>query len=280
MKATVSENNKRILSLLSEYLNFMPDAITPELIRETCRECSVSEEEAFRILFCGICDIYGDKELRRGWISKMFYRLSMEVYERDPYRQTVDFPCVKDGEWELYYGSYKPYEAFVYDDIRTDGEGRLLPSIGFFDREYTFPAVRQGGREWMLITPNEIETMREPIERAFGNVATYGLGLGYFAFMAARKESVESVTVVERDPSVIRLFEKHILPSLPCRDKIRLVLADAFEYAESNNRHDYVFADIWHDPSDGCRAYLRLKSLEREGTVYSYWIEKTLRLYL
>ena len=132
----------------------------------------------------------------------------------------------------------------------------------------------------MLITPNEIETMKSPIEKAFGDVATYGLGLGYFAFMASEKETVSSVTVVERDEKVIRLFEEHILPQFPHKNKIRIVNEDALVYAQGENRHDFVFADIWHDPSDGCDLYLKLKACEREGVAYEYWIENTLKLYL
>ena len=277
---TIKEKNAFFFGLLSDYLNLYPDAITAELVKETEKSCNMSTEEAFRLLFAGMMDVYSDRDLRRGWISKTFTLLNPEVYENDPYRKTVKLPAVTDGEWEFYEGRYNPYEAFVYNDPVRYPDGSVIPKIGFFDREYTYPAVRQGGREWMLITPNEIETMKKPIERAFGNVVTYGLGLGYFAFMASEKENVSSVTVVERDRKVIRLFKEHILPQFPHKDKIRIVNEDALIYAEGENHHDFVFADIWHDPSDGCDLYLKLKSLEREGVCYAYWIEDTLKLYL
>ena len=41
-----------------------------------------------------------------------------------------------------------------------------------------------------------------------------------------------------------------------------------------------VFADIWHDPSDGLEPYVFLKALEKPGIHYSYWIENTLKCYL
>ena len=55
----------------------------------------------------------------------------------------------------------------------------------------------------MLVTPNEVHTMKADIEKAHGKVLTYGLGLGYFPFMTSRKEEVTSVTVVERSSDVI-----------------------------------------------------------------------------
>ncbi|MBE6587451.1 MAG: hypothetical protein E7647_03440 [Ruminococcaceae bacterium] len=276
----IKEKNREFFRLLSKYLNFCPDGIDGGMIEEAKSACGVSTEEAYRILFSGIMDVYSDRELRSGWISRTFRCLDASVYENDPYRKTVKLPSVADGEWEFVTDSYKPYEAFVYNDPEEDGEGRIIPKIGFFEREYVYPAVKQGGREWMLITPNEIETMKEPVARVRGSVATYGLGLGYFAFMASEKKEVDSVCIVESDASVIRLFKKHILPQFPNRDKITVIHGDAFLYAREGHHHDFVFADIWHDPSDGCEAYLKLKGLEREGCEYAYWIEKTIKLYI
>ena len=103
--------------------------------------------------------------------------------------------------------------------------------------------------------------------------------------MVAEKENVASVTVVERDGSVISLFNEIILPQIPHSEKINIVCADAFEFAESLNEssgYDFVFADIWHDPIDGVPAYKRLKKAEKRlpGAEFAYWIEKTLKIYI
>ena len=276
----IKDNNRRVLRLLSDYINYTPDAIDEEMIRETMEYCKVSVEEAFRILILGIMDVFDDRELKQGWFSHMFSCLDSRKYENDPYKKAINLPTVKSGQWEFTTESYKPYEAFVYDDLKLDFAGRVIPQIGFFEKEYSYPVVKQGGREWMLITPNEIETMKKPIDRAFGKVLTYGLGLGYFAFMASLKESVESVTVVEKDPEVIDLFSRFILPQFQNGDKVNIINASAYEYCKSANGYDFVFADIWHDPSDGCEAYLRLREYERADSSYSYWIEDTIEYYL
>lgn len=52
----------------------------------------------------------------------------------------------------------------------------------------------------MTVTPNEINTIRPSVEQSRGKVLAYGLGLGYYAFHAAQRADVTSVTVVEKSP--------------------------------------------------------------------------------
>lgn len=272
--------NQKILALFSIYINEGPTAIDTEMIRETMTYCGVDEEEAYRILLSGILEMRDDKVLYGQYLPHMIKKLDYDRYRNDPYMQTVKATGTKLGEWEFAERSYAPYEAFVYNESELTSDGRLLPKIGLFDREYRFPCILEDGREWMLITPNEIETMKAPIAAAHGDVLTYGLGLGYFPFMASAKDTVKSVTVVERDERVIELFKKHILPQFPHADKIEIVCDDAIAFAARRPKLDFVFADIWHDPSDGIELYLRLKLLERDDVEYAYWIEKTLLYYI
>ena len=156
-----------------------------------------------------------------------------------------------------------------------------IPQIGFFNEEFSFPTVFEDGREWMAIKPNEIETMKVPIEKANGKVVTFGLGMGYFAYMASLKENVSSVTIVERDKNVISLFKTHILPYFQNADKIKIVESDAFDYVKnqmSSEGFDYAFVDLWHDTSDGVDLYVKMKKLEHfsKNTKFEYWIEKSI----
>ena len=175
---------------------------------------------------------------------------------------------------------YEPYEIFVYNDLEKMDDGRLIPQIGYFEEKYYFPCVYENGREWMLITPNEINTMKRYIGEAFGDVTTYGLGLGYYAYMVSNKDNVKSVTIVEKDKEVISLFKKYILPQFKNKDKIKIVCSDAFIYHKKHIKTDYVFVDIWHDPSDGVELYRQFKMIERPNTKYGYWIEKTMLSYM
>ena len=163
----------------------------------------------------------------------------------------------------------------IFDDFRE------LPPLGFFTEEFSFPAILENGNEWMTLTPVDLDTCEEAIEAAHGKVITFGLGLGYYAYMASEKETVDSVTVVELSEDVISLFKEHILPKMPNRHKIKIINADAFKYAEEQmpeENYDFAFVDTWRDASDGAPMYLRMKSLEHlsPSTEFMYWIENFL----
>lgn len=288
-RTQIEEDNRTVFALLSHYLNQAPDLITSEEIQEITAY-GVTEEYAFNVILAGafgldINEHAYHKELFDHYFMRMTHKLDMSEYYNNPYYKNIEIPNVQIGNSRLKYERYKPYEGFVCNDIIRTEEGRQLPQIGFFDEEFRFPAVLENDRIWMTITPNEIETMKEPVEAAFGNVLTFGLGLGYYAYMVSIKDNVSSVTIVEANEHVIRLFKKHILPQFAHGHKIHIIQADAFEYAErelSSGAYDYVFTDLWHDVSDGAELYLRMKSYEEHSpnTVFSYWIEKSILCYL
>ncbi|MDD2648265.1 MAG: hypothetical protein PHI27_01980 [Eubacteriales bacterium] len=287
--AGFEKDNERVLELAGNFLLSCPRGVTADEF-DTVKSCGVSAEEAFALLFCAKMGIDTDspdgKALYRAYIQRMFRCLDDMGYEENPYRRAIRFGGEKCGEWELREDFVLPLEAFVADDLEETAEGRVIPRIGFFTRRFTFPAVYERGRVWMSVTPNEIATMEEPISVSRGRVLTYGLGMGYFAFMAAEKPEVSSVTVVEKSKDAISLFTKHILPRFECKEKISIICADAFEYAEKAaplGGYDFVFADLWHDVSDGLPMYERLLPLEKlmpRTTVFRYWIEKTMKIYM
>lgn len=272
-------NNARFLERVAAFLNGCPSAIDAALVRETARDCGVDAHAAYLLLLAGAMDLYADRELYERYLKASVIGLDPSAYENDPYRKAIRFPAAADGAWTLKTEAYAPYELFVCGDMARTFDGRVLPRLGYFAAPFSYPCVLQNGRLWMSVTPNEIETMKRPIERARGDVCAYGLGMGYFAFMASEKREVGRVTVVERDASAIRLFRQHLLPQFPQRDKILLVHSDALDYAEERHAHDFVFADLWHDVSDGLPLWRALRRSEREGTEYAYWIEDTMRLY-
>jgi hypothetical protein len=130
----------------------------------------------------------------------------------------------------------------------------------------------------MLITPHEINTMKDAINAAYGDVVTFGLGLGYFAYMCSIKENVTSVTIVEKDEKIINLFKKHILPQFEHKDKIKIIHEDAITYCDKHFNHNYAFVDLWRDTNDGLELYLKTKKRSRIhlNTKFDYWIEKSM----
>ena len=273
-------DNSIFLERVAAFLNGCPDAFDSETVAQTARDCGMDAHEAYLLLLAGAMDLYGNRTFSERYLRPCVRRLNPAAYRENAYQKTIRFPAVRAGDWTMRMQQYNPYELFVCGDMEKTFDGRVLPQLGYFTEPFAYPAVLQGGREWMTVTPNEIETMRRPISQAHGNVCAYGLGLGYFAFCACEKPAVRSVTVVERDADAIRLFERYLLPQFPQRQKIRVVHADALEYARELHAHDFVFADLWHDVSDGLPLWERLQALERPGTAYAYWIEDTMRLYL
>ena len=284
----IKQENARVLDRMSLFLNLMPDAIDAQMMDELCKDAPRENKEyAYGTLLaacCGLDTEYStvDKSIFRNCFTRMAHLLETSDYTSNPFYRDVYIPCARFGDWELKTELFKPYEAFLKDESDILADGRLIPSIGFFEKEFRFPAVLQNGREWMTVTPHEINSTSHAVKSSRGKVLTYGLGIGYFTYLASLKDDVESVTAVELDENVITLFNKYILPQLKTRDKIRIINADALVFSQSGKDadFDFVFADIWHDPSDGVELYRRFKGLEKSGVEYAYWIEKTLLYYM
>ena len=283
----IHEDNERILTLMSEYLCFTPTAIRPEDVTSLAGDCGISLNDAYMALLAAHCGLDtakpDDARLYRAYFPQMVRQHSPETYHDDAYMQTVRPDGGKAGSIDLVYETVQPMELFVADDFRVDGQGRILPQLGWFSGEFSFPAIREDGRVWMTVTPNEINTIQPAVRQSRGKVLTYGLGLGYYAFHALLREEVSSVTVVEKNPQVIDVFTRLLLPFFPRKGDLHIIQADAFEYAAKvmpNEGYDTVFTDLWHDVADGLPMYRRMKALETPGPTYLYWIEKTLRCYM
>ena len=308
---TKSQFNERLLRMESLLLNEHPRLITAEQIQPVV-DCGVSPAYAFSLLLASAfgIDLEGktdDRIFFQEYLLPSVSQQSVVDYQSNLYYSTIRFSERRVGDASMGYQQYACYEAFPCGDLWEDDEGRLRAPLGFFDSEFRYPSVAQydadyalqtcdgNDRIWMTVTPNEILTMESSIAAAQGHVLVLGLGLGYYAFMVSQKAEVERVTVVERNPSMIRLFENELLPQFPNRKKINLICDDAFRYIQTTHwgaqtalqealpQPRVVFADLWHDVSDGIPLYQKLKSLESmapSNTKFHYWIEPSMKLYL
>lgn len=286
----VGDLNQELLERLSLFLNFDSRTITKAMIEELTINYQLPVHQAYSLLLAGLLqmDIEEnplDKALFQDYFPYMIQKMNKEEYMNNPYYRQITFPTAAIGNWRFDTQEYVPYEAFVFDDFITLDDGRVIPQIGFFEELFTFPVVMEKEQEWMMITPNEINTMKQPIQNAKGKVCTFGLGLGYYPYMVSNKENVASVTIVEKEQGVIDLFSQYVLPQFPNRQKIHFVHQDAFDYAENQmkaEQFDVIFTDLWHDPLDGRELYLKMKTYEKQSpkSHYDYWIEKTLKYYL
>ena len=281
----IFQRNARFNNLLVRYLENYPELITKEMIDTLTEDGDMTAEaaivailtEAFGLDF----DLPEDRRIIRDYLTPSVRILDTKRYTENPYYRNIKIDNVTDGSWELRWESYPAYRGFVSGDVVMRPDFYELAPLGFFDEEFFFPAVLEDGNEWMTLTPVDLDTCEEAIRAARGRVVTFGLGLGYFAYMAAEKEEVSEVVVVEKSDAVIRLFQKYILPQIPSKEKIRIVNADAFVYAEKvmpKERFNLAFVDTWRDAGDGEPMYRKMKALEHlsEGTEFLYWIENFL----
>lgn len=278
--------NYRVTQLYATYLERFPELITKEMVDELTEGGYITEEEAVTAIICaafGLDDERGGDERRiiREYIRPSVRMLDPKRYTENKYYRNIKIDNVKDGSWELRKESYEPYRAVICGDMTVKSDFSEVPPLGFFGEKFYFPAVLEDGNEWMTLTPVDLDTCDEAIDTAHGRVVTFGLGLGYYAYMVSEKQNVESVTVIEKSEDVIRLFNKHIFPQFTHPEKVKIICADAFEYAEKNmpaESYDYAFVDTWRDASDGAPMYERMKPLEKLSpkTEFSYWIENFL----
>ena len=197
----------------------------------------------------------------------------------NPYVKDIDFKDRRSGDFEFRYHSFMPYELDIYDIPRKIIEYDVdIPRISCFTEKVEYPVIFQNSIKstWMSVSPNEINTMKQPIRNAKGKVLTLGCGMGYFAYMASLKADVESITIVEREQSVIDLFTSFILPQFKTKDKITVIKDDAIEYMMNleDGLYDYCFADIWIGIMD-FEPYIETKEVCKRFRKMrmEYWIE-------
>lgn len=279
----IQAKNDLFLQICVTYLNECERLVTKEMIDEITAGDRSLDSHAFSAFLSSafIENQELEAEMHREYFVPSIKKLNPDEYRNNPYFKNIKIFDTKIGSWTLSYQKYAPYEGFVRDDFALFDNFKEVCKIGFFDEEFSFPTVFENGVEWMAIKPNEIETMKEPIEKASGRVIAFGLGLGYFAYMASIKNEVSSVTVIEKSKDVIDLFNLHILPHFSHPEKITVIQSDAFDYAREQmpkEKYDYAFVDLWHDTSDGVELYIKMKKLEvlSKHTHFQYWIEKSI----
>ena len=248
--AELREANNNAAWSMSEFINETPCAITERLMKEADPSGELPEEILYATFMAGFCGISEDDTTINGYFQDAVHCLETRKYRDNPYLKNIKFPDTATRHWKFTHYSYRPYEAFICNDIDIDIDKNLreVPQIGFFRERFAYPAVEQDGREWMAVKPSEIETMRAPIEEATGRVVTFGLGLGYFAYMVSGKPDVTLLDIVERSEEAIALFERHILPQFPNKEKIRIIRSDAFWFLNEN-----MWQDARQETSGQCK---------------------------
>lgn len=286
-------NNEKLLRLEQVILNEADEILKKETLAELCPDMEdeelVKQAAALLILYAFGMDPgekAEDREFMHGWLLPSMQRLSPTLITGNEYFKQVRFDERSVGDIALTRLRYEPFQLFPAGEMSMDEKERLKAPLGFFDQRVEYPALLQGGREWMALKPNEIITMQPCIERAHGEVVVMGLGLGYYAHQVCRKKEVRKVTIVEREKETIALFEEQLLPQFEERGKIEIVHGDAIEMMRNHcegRKVDYIFVDLWHDVGDGLPIYKEIKAIVEDwagAPEVDFWIERSMGFYL
>jgi len=125
-----------------------------------------------------------------------------------------------------------------------------VPFKVIFDKpRLVFKLFRKGHGLLMSDSPQEMFLQYDAYMNAKGRVLVGGLGLGLFAAMAAKKESVTEVVVIEIDEDVMKLCQ-------PKDRKIKVVQGDIWDFIRNTSeKFDYAYIDIHYHT--GCMEYIR-----------------------
>jgi hypothetical protein len=127
-------------------------------------------------------------------------------------------------------------------------ERRFQPVLrGYFRGLQTAAAnylLIRDGSVWMSLSPVEIESLAPHVPQMQGHVVIAGLGMGLALYNALLRPAVRRITVVERDPEIVALFEEIRGSEWPAPDRFAMAIADALVW-RSAEPVDYLYADIW-----------------------------------
>lgn len=149
--------------------------------------------------------------------------------------------------------------------------------LGYYTEDIFLPVLKQGSNVWMSPSLAEQATIDPYAKKASGHVLTFGLGLGYFVYMASLNDKVTEITVVEKDSSVIEMFKEFILPQFNSPLKINIIQSDILDVfnKEFLDKFDYTFVDVWMDNEDGLNMLEKLFMQCNYNGNIDYWVESS-----
>ncbi len=220
-------------------------------------------------------EFVGKKEL---WPSLY---ISSDDFLKSPFHQKINFTDIKEADVSFKWIELAADQLFNYKGIQADSKKELNDWIIFraLDKNIKTLSLAINDDIWMLDVPSESATIDPSALKAKGHVLSFGLGIGYFVYMASLNKDVKSITVIERNHRVIELFKHYILPQFKAKIDINIIEGDAFGYFNEMylNNFDYVFVDIYQSNDDGLD--IEMKLLEQFNPPFDqcdFWIENSI----
>lgn len=150
----VRDANNAAAWTIAEYIDETPTAITASLIHDADPDGELPEETLYAAFMAGFAGVPEDDRIIPDYLTEAVHRLDIADYIDNPYLKTIRFPDAATRHWRFTHYTYKPYEAFICNDIRMEPDLREIPQAGYFRERFRYPAVEQDGREWMAVKPS------------------------------------------------------------------------------------------------------------------------------
>ena len=199
-------------------------------------------------------------------------------YIDNPYLKSINFKDIKLKDFSYETVTIEKGYLFNIDEIQDDKNKELndYMILRAYKQDTDMMFLKQGKQEWMMASISEFRTNDPYAKKAHGNIITFGLGIGYFVYMASLNENVKSITVIEKSKEVIELFNQ-IKDQFPNKD-INIINGDAFDYFNEQylKQFDYIYVDIYQNNIDGRNMIEKL--LEQYLPPYdkcNFWIENS-----
>lgn len=278
---SINSDNLYLLNSLLDYLKTRPDDIYEELLNKV-KKSGVSEDYAYASLlnsFLGLDDEFIDR-----YLVFMLKKEKMDLYLNNPFYQVMQFEQLSINNLKLDYKYIEAYELFMQDEIDEYFDGRLFAQIGYSIDYLKCLTLFEKNKIIDSFSPLLVNASIIPLEKVSGKVAIFGLGIGYFAYMAHLKEDVSSIIIYESNKDLISLFKKHMLDKFVNKDKIKIVNEDAYSFLKKKNNKlnaNYVYINVWKNLEDGIKEYSRFKTLEElwPKVKFLYYLEQSINLY-
>ncbi len=230
-------------------------------------------------------ELKAKKELRDAGQQEYEYDINAplfidsSVYNDNPYIKNIKLDKICDKHFSYELVTIEKGYLFNSDAIVDDKDRELKDYMKLRALKEDIKAIflYQDNKEWMMSVPSEFITNDPFAYKAKGKVITFGLGIGYFVYMALLNKNVESITVIEKEREVINIFNK-IKDQFPNINKVNIINGDAFDYFNEQylNSFDYIYVDIYKSSDDG--RFLIEKLLEQYLPPIDkcdFWIENS-----
>lgn len=205
--------------------------------------------------------------------------ISTAEFKNNPYYKNIKLDKIESENFTYEKTLIEKNYLFNYESIIDDEEKELKDymKLRALDEDLEMIYLYEDDDSWMMCSPSEASTNDPYAAKAKGKVLTFGLGIGYFVYMALLNKDVKEITVVERSKSVINLFSS-IYKQFPQDKKVNIINGDAFDYFREAfiSNYDYIYVDIYKSADDGRDIITRLlEQYHPDDDKLDFWIESS-----